>query len=98
MWQLLPEAEGRSLAENAAAIKKALEALPPLVPEILDLAVGINTLPNAGNWDVVLRANFEDLDALQRYQDNAHHLKVAQLIAKLRANRSCVDFQTSSQT
>ena len=92
MWKLLAEAEGRDRVVNARYIKGLLEGLPPLVPEIRSLEVGINILPDESNWDLVLNCVFDDLAALGRYQQHPEHLKVAALIGPLRSSRSAVDY------
>ena len=96
MWQLLPEADGHSAAENARTIKAMLEALPTRIPEILSLSVGLNLPEISGNCDLVLDASFADLAALQRYQDHPEHKQVGAFIARVRASRAAVDYRSES--
>jgi hypothetical protein len=93
MWQLLPEANGQDRAANAQAVKTLLEGLPTLIPEIKSLTVGINHPGVPGNHDLVLDTLFDDLAALQRYQEHPEHLKVGAFIAGVRSSRACVDWE-----
>jgi hypothetical protein len=93
MWNLLPEAGGRAKAENARLAKTMLEGLAALVPEIRSLSVGVNLPEIAGNHDLVLDCRFDDLAALQRYQDHPEHRKVAEFVAGIRASRAAIDCQ-----
>jgi hypothetical protein len=79
-------------AEQAAAIKRGLESLPPSIPEILALEVGINALNPEANFDVVLISDFEDEDAVARYVAHPDHEEVAKYIKSVVGGRSAVDF------
>ena len=92
MWQLKDEAEGKSKQENAAIIKKSLEALEGIVPELRSIKVGINMQGTPeNNFDVVLNCTLDDLDALSAYQVNPEHQKVVAYIVKVVSARVCVD-------
>ncbi|MFF1877048.1 Dabb family protein [Leifsonia sp. NPDC058230] len=79
--------------EQAAAIKRGLESLPPSIPEILALEVGVNVLAPGANFDVVLISDFEDADALARYVAHPDHETVAAYIRSVVGARSAVDFE-----
>ena len=61
MWKLLPQAEGKSAAQNAQWMKSNLESLMGVVPELLSCEVGINV--KEGNYDACLIATFDSLAA-----------------------------------
>jgi hypothetical protein len=44
MWKLEENAEGNTKLENAKIIKEKLEALVGIIPEIVELEVGIDIL------------------------------------------------------
>ncbi len=92
MFSLHESAEGKSKAENAAAIKAMLEALIGRIPEIRALEVGINVNHAPGEWDVVLVSEFADLEALQRYQRHPEHVACGDFIVKVRKERAFVDY------
>jgi hypothetical protein len=80
-------------AEQVATIATGLRSLPATVPEIRSLEVGTNVLHPGANFDLVLIADYEDADALARYQAHPDHLKVASYIHSVVAERSSVDFE-----
>jgi hypothetical protein len=92
LWRLKEHAEGRSKMENANMIKAQLEALPDLIPDIRRLEVGADVLKEGSSWDLCLIAEFDDLDALKRYQDHPEHKRVAELVALTRDQRAVVDY------
>ena len=96
MWQLLPEALGKSRNENALQAKALLEGLKGKVPEIIDLEIGINVPDLPENNHLVLVLTVADMAALQRYQDHPEHKKAAAFIGQIRASRAAVDFVTGA--
>ncbi|HET9869547.1 MAG TPA: Dabb family protein, partial [bacterium] len=64
MWRLKSQAEGASWEENAREMKRRLEALPALIPEILELEVGLPPHAPEGQPQVVLVSAFRDEAAL----------------------------------
>jgi len=91
-WKLISEdAEGK--AAGFDTIRTALEALPELIPEIRALQVGRNIAYPDSNWDVVLVADYDSLDALEAYQVHPDHQAAVAIIRPLVAQRSNVDFE-----
>jgi hypothetical protein len=93
MWKLRDAAEGATKQDNALLMKSRLEALRSKIRDIKNIEVGLNTSESADSYDVVLCSEFENAAALQRYQSNPEHLKVADFIAKVRAERKVVDYE-----
>ncbi len=93
MFSLLDQAEGASKAENALLIKGMLESLRGRIPEIRALEVGINLNHAPGEWDLVLVSEFDDMEALFRYQKHPEHVKVGEFIMKVRKERAFVDYE-----
>ena len=61
MWRMNAEdAPGR--AAQAQKVSETLRALKGVVPEIIDITVEPNVAYEGQNWDVVLVADFADLD------------------------------------
>lgn len=91
-WKLISEdAEGKLAGFDT--IRTALEALPELIPEIRSLQVGRNIAYPDSNWDVVLVADYDSLEALEAYQVHPDHQAVVAIIRPLVAQRSNVDFE-----
>jgi hypothetical protein len=91
---LAENAEGKSKHENAEIIKYELENLIHSIPEIKKIEVGINT-PDAPktNFDIALYTEFENLKALDIYQEHPAHKKVAAYIGKVKISRAAVDYE-----
>lgn len=93
MWKLATTDESER-AEQAATVKAGLESLPAVIPEILRLEVGLDSLGD-GNFDIVLISDFADAEALTRYVEHPDHQRVAGYIRSVVAGRSAVDFEVA---
>jgi hypothetical protein len=93
-FQLADSAEGKTKLQLAQIIKRDLENLIHHIPEIIKIEVGIN-IPNAPktDYDIALYSEFENMAAVDTYQENAEHLKVASFIGKVRTARAAVDYE-----
>jgi heme-degrading monooxygenase HmoA len=92
MWRVRATAE-RTQAENAAEMKRALEALRGRIPGLLAIEVGINAIPGDDASDVVLYSEFADRDALAAYQKHREHERVAEFVKQVRVERRVVDYE-----
>ena len=90
MWQLRPEAEGRTKTENAQIIKDSLEGLIGQIPGLCSLRAGINE--NDGEYDLVLVTQFPSMADLQTYDAHPAHQQIKSYIQKAAQSRICVDF------
>ncbi len=93
VWKLQPFAEGRTAAENAAEIKRRLEALEGLVPGLLRLEVGIDFSRTSASADVALYSEFADRQALDAYMAHPDHVAVAESTVALRIDRTMCDYE-----
>ena len=91
MWKLKDFAEGKSKDENIIFIKRELENLVNLIPQIKFLEVGKNILPDA-DYDAILYSEFESAEDLDIYQNHPEHKKVAAYVAKVREDRIAGDY------
>lgn len=79
--------------ESIREIKTALETLPSIIPELIEIHVGIN-VNETEKWDMSLEALVENLHDLEVYGNHpAHQQIVKSLIAPMKEDRACVDFQ-----
>lgn len=53
--------------EQKVAARDALAALKQQVPSVVEYTVGFNVRDNPNNWDMVLVADFKDLEGLETY-------------------------------
>jgi hypothetical protein len=61
---------------SRATIKAALDELPALIPTIRSYVVGLDAGVNAGNHDIVVVADFDDVDGYLVYRDHPEHQRV----------------------
>jgi hypothetical protein len=94
MFRLANEADGRNKRENAIIIKKQLEALKGIIPQIMEINVYLND-ENAptDNYDLILDSKFASTDDLKIYSNHPEHLKVAAFIAHVRTGRAAIDYE-----
>ncbi|NLO69924.1 MAG: Dabb family protein [Porphyromonadaceae bacterium] len=94
LFELAENAEGKTKAENAEIIKRDLEKLKDVIPQILKIEVGINT-PDAPeiNYDVAIYSEFASMEDLDIYTHHPEHRKVAAYVSKVRTARACVDYK-----
>ncbi len=95
MWKLKDEAEGRSKAENAILMKEKLESMPPLIPELESVEVGLHMFDGGGDpiCDIVLIATCESEEHLHAYAAHSEHKNVVDFILKVVKERRVVDFE-----
>lgn len=93
-FQLAENAEGKTKSENEEIIKKGLENLYGIIPELKKIEVGINhpETPES-NYDICLYCEFESVADLDIYQNHPEHLKVGAYIGKVKTGRVCVDYE-----
>jgi hypothetical protein len=92
---LADNAEGKTKAENALIIKEGLENLIHLIPQIRKIEVGINHVAApAGNADIALYTEFDNMADLNIYQEHPEHKRVAAYIGKVRTTRAAVDYES----
>ncbi len=84
-------------SENKAVkmqeIKEELEKLPDIIRELKEIRVGLNMNPDE-EWDLSLEVLTENRHDLEIYANHpAHQQIVKHLIAPLKEDRACVDYQ-----
>ena len=67
--------EAASTAERDA-VRTALTGLPARIPEIRGYDVGVDARVNEGNFDLVVVADFDDVDGYLVYRDHPDHQAV----------------------
>ncbi len=94
MFKFMEEAEGRSKQENVAIARGMLEKLRDTVPSLRASELHENH-PQAAesNYDLILIADFDDMEGLQSYIVHPDHKAVGQFMRGVRESRTCVDFE-----
>lgn len=90
MWTLAAE-DAATKATHAAQIAERLGALVPVIDDIGALTVSTNVAYPEQNSDVVLVAEYADLDALDRYQKHPAHQEAAAFVRSLVSGRASID-------
>jgi quinol monooxygenase YgiN len=93
LWRLKEAAGGRTKAENAAFIKRELEALRGVVPGLLRIEVGFDFSASDNSSDLALYSEFESRAALDAYQNHPAHKAVMPAILEARSERRLVDYE-----
>jgi len=93
LWKLKENAEGRTRHQNAVLLKQELEALKKKIPVIMHIEVGINFNNSEAAYDLALYMECKTAQDLQVYQYHPEHLKIAELVGKLRESRVVVDYE-----
>lgn len=76
---------------NAERIKKELESLKNLIPELVEIKVDIDLAPSSTR-DVMLNSLFASEADLAVYQDHPEHKKAGAFIGSVTKHRVCLDF------
>lgn len=91
-WKLAAEDAGERAAQ-AAEVARRLNALRGVVPQLLSVSAGANSVYPEANWDVTLVADFASVEALEEYQVHPAHVEAAGYIRSVVASRVAVDFE-----
>lgn len=78
--------------DAASRFKDALLTLPEQISVLQSMEVGINSNPKE-NWDVVLTAVVPTMADVDVYAKHPAHVAAAAIIAPLKADRACVDYE-----
>ena len=78
--------------EIAGKIKGLLESLPPKIPAIKKIEVGVNFMDSPKAFDVVLVSEFENEAELAVYAKHPAHLEVTTYIKSVATNVASVDY------
>jgi hypothetical protein len=73
-------------------IKSGLESLQEKIPVLRKIQVEFNVNPDE-EYDLVLIAEFNNLNDLEIYTKHPEHVKVSAFIAENRVKRACVDYE-----
>ena len=90
-WSFKESAEGMDKPQIIAKIKRELEALVGVIPDLLKAEVGTGF--NKSGFDACLYSEFSSKEALEGYQNHPEHVKVSQFVSGVRTDRAVCDFQ-----
>jgi hypothetical protein len=84
--------EGIADAE-IATLENALRALPAKIPEIKGFQFGRDMVRSDRSYDFSLVSEFDNLEAMKRYQVHPDHVPVIAMVRSISANILAVDFE-----
>ena len=76
-----------------SSLENALTGLPAKISEIKGLQFGRDVVHSERSYDFSLVSDFDNLEAMKRYQVHPHHLPVIALVRTLSASILAVDFE-----
>ena len=93
-WRLNESAYGNDKQTNAQLIKEKLLAMKGRVDGLLTIEVGFDFSIETDSCDVVLYSEFENKEALHRYQIHPEHETIKKWLSEVRYERRVVDYET----
>ncbi len=92
LFKLKENAPMEQKREVMNAFKAAIEALPATIPFIRKVEVGLN-INCQETWDIALYSEFDSLEDVKAYAVHPDHVAAAKLLADLKQDRACVDYE-----
>jgi Stress responsive A/B Barrel Domain len=78
-------------AAERFAVQVGLSELPGVIPELRNYVIGTDARVNEGNFDMVIVADFDDVDGYLAYRDHPDHQAVIrERIQPILAGRAAV--------
>ena len=93
LFKLKDEAPADKKLTAMKEFKAAIEALPAKISVIRKIEVGLNMNPGE-TWSIALYSEFDTLDDVKFYATHPEHVAAGKLIADVKENRACVDYET----
>jgi hypothetical protein len=92
-WRLNESAYGKDKQTNAGILKDKLIAMKDKVNGLLKVEVGFDFSNEKDSCDVVLYSEFENKEALHRYQIHPEHEALKKWLSEVRYERRVVDYE-----
>ena len=92
-WRLNESAYGNDKQTNASILKEKLLAMKDKVDGLLKVEVGFDFSNEKDSCDVVLYSEFENKEALHRYQIHPDHEEIKKWLRDVRFERRVIDYE-----
>jgi len=92
-WRLNEGAYGNDKQTNAKILKEKLLAMKDKVNGLIKIEVGFDFSNGKDSCDVVLYSEFENKEALNRYQIHPDHKAIKKWLGEVRYERRVVDYE-----
>jgi hypothetical protein len=95
LWRLNESAYGNDKQTNAIILKEKLLAMKSKVHGLEKIEVGFDFSNEKDSCDVVLYSEFENKEALYRYQIHPDHEEIKKWLRDVRFERRVIDYETT---
>ena len=92
LFRLREDVPAEKRLEAMRSFKAAIEALPERIEVIRKVEVGLNMNPSEA-WHIALYSEFDTLDDVKFYATHPDHVAAGKLLAEVKENRACVDYE-----
>lgn len=92
MWRLSGKEAWERLC-NEGSVDRLFNAMRQTIAGLLHIEIGRNACASPDAADLVLYCEFEDWQALQRYESHPLHAEFKGMLSPLRNERRVVDYQ-----
>lgn len=92
MWSIKDEITGEEKMQAVLKMKEMIEALKPVIKEIIECEVGINANPNE-KFDISINTVFENFETLKIYNDHPAHQEVVKYVRSIVNQRCAIDYE-----
>ena len=94
-WRLNESAYGNDKQTNAIILKEKLLAMKSKVHGLGKIEVGFDFSNEKDSCDVALYSEFENKEALHRYQIHPDHEEIKKWLRDVRFERRVIDYETT---
>ena len=94
-WRLNESAYGNNKQTNARLLKEKLLGMKSKVHGLEKIEVGFDFSNEKDSCDVVLYSEFENKEALHRYQIHPDHEEIKKWLRDVRFERRVIDYETT---
>ena len=91
MWRFVEEFDGMNKEQIMDKVTECFRHLKNVIPEIKFMSVERDVIRSERSFDMIYITEFDSLETLEIYRVHPEHVKVAQLIAKIRTAQSVTD-------
>ena len=95
LWRLNESVYGNDKQTNARLLKEKLLGMKSKVDGLLKIEVGFDFGNEKDSCDIVLYSEFENKEALHRYQIHPDHEEIKKWLCEVRYERRVVDYETN---
>ena len=76
---------------DAVQAKQLLDQMPPLIPQLRSLHVGVNRSQNPNAYHLVLTSTHDSWDELRGYAEHPEHVRLSAFVRERSTERAIVD-------